>query len=1308
MKAFKNFLSNLLISIDYLKSDLIKNQSSFRIGLISIFLVVFFLTLIFNVIQLSPCIFIKLSEEQNGEIDLILTPYLQSQNVQTKKSIFEANFYNKSKITYSNISNINNSTIFNHLNFYDIKKKLSNLSFIEGFAPRWVIKGKASYNNNEKNISNEFSTNILILDSSLEKDIGLGRQINFAELNMGECYISETLKNALKVKIDDIIQMEIKLSDLFKTISSISKSNNLEFYSFSYNNEEEYRYHGMKKFKRYNGILKDDFEKADNSDNDTNNFDNLKINLNLGNIFDDKNKIKDIKNAILQSGPVKEIINSILNEYIKINIINTIKVINGLLPTPIKMEDLPSFKFNRSYLKDPLIKDVIYIKEFNKILFPEEYEENKGKEENKFNKKQTFLKKLAYSLIRKIFYYEKKTDLIYIDKKAINTFYKGNLTDFIEENINFNEMLEEELIFDNITKFINIKLNLKIKNKIKSDEGKWPNSLGNVVAIDSRNIKDYLILNSKRILEEILYSFKMESMEKVIWKSLEKYINAFDIYKYSFTINAVFKNKLEIYKKDNKDLRHYISKISGEITSQLGENYKVIIKTPIYSSIEGFSVLKIFLEDIFFGVMIFLWVLCVLLVYSLMLGNIDEKSYEFGMLRALGLEKAKLTYLIILKGFIFSIPGIILGLSSSYIANNFIAFLFNLYCHFPMPFFLSKTNIVFGISVGLSIPIISSYFPIKKCLESNLRDALSLFNNKKIGDIIVSMIKLENLGISPSMFIGSITLIIIGTVTYYLAPLSYIFNNLSLFLFIMICILISMVLGLIILFQLIVPYIQDFILKIIMFLSYKDRKFHLLILRNLDCHKRRNRQISLMLLMVLGFIIFSGCTLNLIVDIVERMAKGLIAGDFSVYLFDKELTLNEKSINSYLQNITKNHPNVIKNYSYYSFYYNDLISNNNFSLITKFGSLNGYPLIKKPISGVGKNYIDSSYSSLYGYTDYDKNLNISFTSDHDKVDIIKMLYDNPNIEKVLQEKNNSFIFPKDNSQKTLKDFQLNIFIAEGIKKIFGVNVDEPARITFIPSSKDLPQLSIPCKIVGLLNKLPGINTYSSYKTFAASSIPYVSLDQLKELYDLQTEIYNIKKENLSNSTLDGIRKKRFILKYNDNVSKELKDMVYFGMKNYIEGLNVFSIQLAQIINTIVKIKKVIEYILLVLGIIGLILSSFLICISFYNNIRENIVEYGIYRSIGVTKSQSVRIYLYEALAIIITSIIIGTFVGVVISSLFILQFDIFLELPFIFNFPYKLYIILVISGFLLGLLGSYFPTYAVNSLSLVKIMKGFN
>jgi ABC-type antimicrobial peptide transport system permease subunit len=124
-----------------------------------------------------------------------------------------------------------------------------------------------------------------------------------------------------------------------------------------------------------------------------------------------------------------------------------------------------------------------------------------------------------------------------------------------------------------------------------------------------------------------------------------------------------------------------------------------------------------------------------------MLGNVDERTYEFGMLRSLGFKKNNLIFLIILQGIIFAIPGTVLGLITSYISNNFIAFLFNWYSTLVMPFFLSSSNIIFGIGVGLSIPLISSYLPIKKCLDYNLRGTLAIFN-KKIGDVVVSMIKL--------------------------------------------------------------------------------------------------------------------------------------------------------------------------------------------------------------------------------------------------------------------------------------------------------------------------------------------------------------------------------------------------------------------------------------------------------------------------------------------------------------------------------------------------------------------------------------
>jgi ABC-type antimicrobial peptide transport system permease subunit len=53
----------------------------------------------------------------------------------------------------------------------------------------------------------------------------------------------------------------------------------------------------------------------------------------------------------------------------------------------------------------------------------------------------------------------------------------------------------------------------------------------------------------------------------------------------------------------------------------------------------GLEYPKIFLQDIFIGIMFFLWMLCVLLVYSLMLGNVDERTYEFGMMRSLGFKK---------------------------------------------------------------------------------------------------------------------------------------------------------------------------------------------------------------------------------------------------------------------------------------------------------------------------------------------------------------------------------------------------------------------------------------------------------------------------------------------------------------------------------------------------------------------------------------------------------------------------------------------------------------------------------------------
>ena len=62
----------------------------------------------------------------------------------------------------------------------------------------------------------------------------------------------------------------------------------------------------------------------------------------------------------------------------------------------------------------------------------------------------------------------------------------------------------------------------------------------------------------------------------------------------------------------------------------------ITISLPLKASLEGAEFITIFLNTILGTIIAFLGFLSVQLIYSLMLSDVDEKTYEFGMLRALG------------------------------------------------------------------------------------------------------------------------------------------------------------------------------------------------------------------------------------------------------------------------------------------------------------------------------------------------------------------------------------------------------------------------------------------------------------------------------------------------------------------------------------------------------------------------------------------------------------------------------------------------------------------------------------------------
>lgn len=128
----------------------------------------------------------------------------------------------------------------------------------------------------------------------------------------------------------------------------------------------------------------------------------------------------------------------------------------------------------------------------------------------------------------------------------------------------------------------------------------------------------------------------------------------------------------------------------------------------------------------------------------------------------------------------------------------------------------------------------------------------------------------------------------------------------------------------------------------------------------------------------------------------------------------------------------------------------------------------------------------------------------------------------------------------------------------------------------------------------------------------------------------------------------------------------------------------------------------------IVGTIALIIAFFLLLISVTANIRENVWEYGVLRSMGLTKKLGVRVFLYEALAVVISSLFLGSVVGIAIAFTLAAQFYQFLELPLELSFPYALFFIMIIMALATTVIGVIVPVGDVNDRKISSVLKGLN
>lgn len=150
----------------------------------------------------------------------------------------------------------------------------------------------------------------------------------------------------------------------------------------------------------------------------------------------------------------------------------------------------------------------------------------------------------------------------------------------------------------------------------------------------------------------------------------------------------------------------------------------------------------------------------------------------------------------------------------------------------------------------------------------------------------------------------SLYLCAFGAITYFIIPLSILLSNFGVLFMTMNFILLSVVLGAICLFTIILPAMQRGVLQLLLICRPSDRVLSVIIYNRLESGKERNLKIALLVTCSIGFIVMNSCGILSNLAYFKGVWGWYMAGDLGINSFHLGSHLNEvpmaKLLDSYM------------------------------------------------------------------------------------------------------------------------------------------------------------------------------------------------------------------------------------------------------------------------------------------------------------------------------------------------------------------------------------------------------------------------
>eukprot|EP01129_Flabellula_baltica_P002816 TRINITY_DN1270_c0_g1_i1.p1 TRINITY_DN1270_c0_g1~~TRINITY_DN1270_c0_g1_i1.p1 ORF type:complete len:1128 (-),score=212.94 TRINITY_DN1270_c0_g1_i1:60-3026(-) len=878
--------------------------------------------------------------------------------------------------------------------------------------------------------------------------------------------------------------------------------------------------------------------------------------------------------------------------------------------------------------------------------------------------------------------------------------------------------------YDKVKKALTFNFNFTVEDEIVEPKGKYPFALGSAMIIEASYVNQLIkesLQNSKKnfddFIKETLDSMNLDPVtEATIRVSIDDFLESNELYQrfvdfsdtfvlenYALLAVAMYRDRFTAFIKDSQQVKEDISTWTNQIRETLGLEYPVDMNAPLVDAVRVLYYLRLFLDQLLLITEAVLIGISIYLIYSLLISDVEGKVYECGMLRALGMEQYTLIELLVIQSLMFSTAGILIGLVLGWLAMYPVVYFISMYTVIPIEWALSTKAILLSCFLGLSMPCVALIGPTKRALSHSLRDALDVYHNTQ-NDTIVTFKKLEDIGLSPTQVVLAVFSVLFGFVVYYMIPYSFIFLDLALFFDIFSGIILGMLIGLAFLAMTILPFIENIVVNIIVW--GKDRiSLKSLVKKNLVGHARRNIKTGVLFTFCIAFIIFTGSIFTLQGGNIVAQAKIGVGSDISVQSFNIEQAIDYSSIKELLDRRMSEKGSPILGYTISTF----PLDSHPYIRRTYIATLADFSRSRVITIGVEKNYMSEIFDEYTSISEYDSSFNYEYTP-RGSLDVVKSLYDEKGAKNTFLPVN---VFSNSNEEivrnetRYMYENPIPVLMSEAVRLPSSLDTNTPTELyadVFVSQEGRWTKREgfyFLLKPRAMVSKLAGF-LFSSYSQTATFSPVVMTLDNylhiLQYLYNRSTG------PTLSKYPEDVPVRGLYIRLREDSTTLEREDIIN-GIKNFVRSNSIIITDVAVIVSSTDTAILVLDIFFIVISIAVLVLCFFVLMISFTTNVTENAWEFGVLRAIGLNSWQVIRVYVYEALTIVLSSVLLGFSIGTVISVTLTLQSNLFTELPFSFEFPWYLFIGIVVMALVVSIFGSYIPASELKKKRIANALK---